>query len=301
MNPPAYLFSICASWGLTASGGLLAVVGVVAAFMPPEVMDANLTRSLCVWGFAGMTGFAVACGQCAAAAAMHACERGRFVKVVFWPALVCVIGFAVASGIGIHLGWSILAHGSAVKALPADWIVNCAAAFVALAKPSMSWIIQGRKGIDALDAEARDREEEARLEAARQRDREATIANAPNVTALRQKRVSGAAAAASFFALAAPGGASEAAPVVQHEAPQMTQPDARNEAPREAPNAAPRAAPKTRVTKQDKMRQAVMLAVLQRGAASEPSNRAIAERLGCSASTVDRAVKAMTPLQGAAA
>lgn len=301
MSPRSYLFSTFASWGLTASGALLAVVGVVAAFLPHEATDGALTRALCVWGFAGMTGFAVACGQCAAAAAMHACERGRFVQVVFWPAVVCVGGFAVASGIGIHLGWSILAHGSAVKALPPDWIVNCAAAFVALAKPSMSWVVEGRKGIDRLDSDAASREEDARIEAARQRDRDALIDKAPNVEPLRQKRVRGAAAVASLIALGAPQGAADAAPVTQHDAPLMTHQEAPQDAQVDAPRAAPqkqqKGAAKTRVTKQDKMRQEAHRLLLQGGA----SNRQIAAATGLSPSTVDRMAKALTPLQDAAA
>lgn len=176
--PRSYLFSTIVSWGLTGSGGLLAVVGVVAAFMPVSALSPDSARGLCVLGFAGLMGFSVACGNCTASAAAHAVERGRFVKAVFWPAAVCTVGFAGLSAIGIHLGWAILAHGAAISALPADWVVNTGAAFAALAKPAMSWIIEGRKAIDAIDAEERERKEEARLESARARDREATWSGA---------------------------------------------------------------------------------------------------------------------------
>jgi DNA-binding NarL/FixJ family response regulator len=123
--------------------------------------------------------------------------------------------------------------------------------------------------------------------------RDEAIASAPNVSTLRQTHLSTAAAGAALMAFAAPHPAADALPLTHQEAPERVR--------HEAPQPVRKAAPQKQARGATKVRQDIAMALLQRGAALEPSNRAIAAQLKVSPSTVDRIAKAMTPLQGAAA
>lgn len=289
-EPRSYAWSYLLSWGLTISGGALAVVSVLAYFLPASMVDPDATRLLCVIAFAAMVGFSVACANCTAAAAQHAISRRRKYPAVLWPALLCTLGFCLASGIGVHLGWALMTQGVTAHDLPDAWVVNSAAIFIALAKPAMNWIIEGRKGIDRDDAAEAQIAEDARLDAARQRDRD--IAQAHNVTHLpRTRRVTaGAAAIIAAASLGAPHDAAEAAPLVQTDTPEATQQEAATDAPTKAP--------RTRLTALEKKRQEATRLLLEN--VPGRSNRQIAKMTSLSASTIDRIARALSPLEQAA-
>lgn len=315
---PSYRWSYGLSFGLTASGGALAVVSVLAYFMPATLIPTDAARLLCVIAFAAMVGFSVACANCTAAAAQHALSRPeRFYAWTFWPALICTLGFCVTTGIGVHLGWSLMTRGITSHELPDARIVTGAAVFIALAKPAMNWIIEGRKIIDKDASDAAETVENARLDAIRKAEIEARAQ--PNVTHLRPRHTHvrsvarGAVAIASMIALGDAQDASAAAPQTQAQPAPETQPDAQEEAP--APEVETRqqthmpclpAAPQTqrrrtsKRTKDDfdaRCRQARTL-LLQTPA---PSNRKVAKATRLSASTVDRIAREVTPLRTSAA
>lgn len=123
--------------------------------------------------------------------------------------------------------------------------------------------------------------------------RDEAIANAPNVSPLRQTQLGATAAGAALMAFAAPQPAADALPLTHHEAPQRVR--------HEAPQSARKAAPQKQTRGASKVRQDIAAVLLQRGAALSPSNREIAAQFKVSPSTVDRIAKAMTPLQDAAA
>lgn len=216
-----------------------------------------------------------------------------------WPSVIgCIVAmivFGLFSHESLRHAWGEAAERGYVD--PASPLSVALLLALPFAEPFVFWIRQLLWERWRAAHAAEQREEEARLEAARQRDRDAAISNAANVTTLPKKRLTGAAAAASMLVLGGPHGASEAAPVTQADAPQTTHHEAPHfipaDAPQEAPQKQPKGAPKTRVTKQDKMRQEAHRLLLQGGA----SNRQIAAATGLSPSTVDRMAKVMTPLE----
>ena len=310
MERPTYFWSYALSWGLTISGGALAVVSVLAYFLPETLIAPDAARLLCVLAFAGMVGFSVACANCTAAAAQHALSRkGCFYAWTFWPALVCTLGFCVTTGIGVHLGWSLMTEGIASHELPDARLVNGAAVFIALAKPGMNWIIEGRKAIDKDASDAAEAVENARLDAIRQAD---IASRAGNVTQLRPKprrTTSGAAAIGALALLGAPQDAAEAAPQTQGDPPCGTRPDASASA-METHSAAPQDAsePRVRRTPRSASRRTppdyeTRVIVARELLQTQPhlSNREVARRARVSASKVDRLAREMTPLRTAAA
>lgn len=171
MAAKTYNASNACAWGLTMSGATFGVAGVLALFIP----DASALNFLCVVALAGMTAFAVACANFAAAAAMHAVSGASRVHwPTFWPSLALTLIFAIGSAGGVHLGWIVLADMAPDPAkLPPAHVVDLAALVLCVAKPAMTWIIEGRRAIDLIAArEADERAEEGRrIEAAAERDR----------------------------------------------------------------------------------------------------------------------------------
>jgi hypothetical protein len=161
--------SLCA-WGLTLSGAMFGVAGILALFITSTVL--NL---ICVVALASMTAFAVACANFAAAAAMHSFSGASHVHwPTFWPSLALTLIFAFGSAGGVHLGWLVLADMAPnPEKLPPVHMVDIAAAVLCVAKPAMTWIIEGRKAIDVIAArEAVERDaEERRIATAADRDR----------------------------------------------------------------------------------------------------------------------------------
>lgn len=310
---PSYLWSVVCAWALTIAVGALTVAGVLAMFMRLGPDGDAALRTLCVISFAAVAGLALANANNAAAAAMHAMTRGTHWKQWHWPtllpALICAAGFCLSSVIGVHLGWEIMTRGATHAELPEAPQVLIAAAFLAFAKPAMSWVIEGRRAMDKADADAAEALENTRLDALRQA--EIASRNPPasdNVTHLRPRQrrtVVGAAAAASALLLGAPHDAAEAAPLTQQDAPTQPASDAPETQP-ETQAEAPQPAPKTRVSGAAKRKPTdyeTRVSEARRLLTTQPdmSNREIARRTGVSPSKVDRLVREMTPLRASAA
>lgn len=161
--------SLCA-WGLTLSGAAFGVAGILALFVASPTLS-----FICVFALAAMTAFAVACANFAAAAAMHAVSGASRVHwPTFWPSLALTGIFAVGSAGGVHLGWLVLADMAPnPDKLPDAKLVDAAALVLCVAKPAMTWIIEGRKAIDVIAAReaAEKADEEKRRADATTRDR----------------------------------------------------------------------------------------------------------------------------------
>ena len=304
-----YLWSVVCAWALTIAVGSLTVAGVLAMFMRLGPSGDAALRTLCVISFAAVAGLALANANNAAAAAMHAMSRGTHSKDWHWPtlapALVCAAGFCLSSVIGVHLGWEIMTRGSTHAELPEAPQVLIAAAFLAFAKPAMSWVIEGRRSLDKADADAAEATENARLDALRQAE---IASRSDNVTPLRQRNrrnVVGAAAAASALLLGAPHDAAAAAPQTQQDTPTQPASDAPETQP-ETQSEAPQPTAKTRVSGASKRKPTdyeTRVSEARRLLTTQPdmSNREIARRTGVSPSKVDRLVREMTPLRASAA
>lgn len=163
----SYPWSTFCAWGLTGSVAVLGVAGAVAMFEPAANLD-----GVCVAAFAAMAAFAIAGANNAAAAAMHALSAGGSWRTWHWPtlapAIVCAVGFAVASNIGVHLGWAILAANAAQpQHLPPPWQIDVAALFLCFAKPAMTWVIEGRRTMDREAKAAADKAQADELAAIR--------------------------------------------------------------------------------------------------------------------------------------
>jgi len=230
-----YVYSSACGWGLTLSGAAFGVSGILALFISSPMLSV-----LCVFALASMTAFAVACANFAAAAAMHAASGidGRIHWPTFWPAVAVTLVFAFGSAGGVHLGWLVLADMAPnPEKLPDVHVVDLAALILCVAKPAMTWIVEGRKAIDKIaanDAAARaaeevarrEREERARQEQAaieRRKEREARLVVAPKLAEPPKRPPSRIAAAGAAVALAMGAGAvpahAESAPVTTTTAP----------------------------------------------------------------------------------
>lgn len=176
---PSYLWSTVCAWGLTISVVILGVCGAMAMFMPgADLLGVSLSH-WCVVAFAAMAALAVASANNAAAAAMHAISQPTgWHWPTLAPAILCAVGFAIASNVAVHLGWSVLtASASQPGKLPEPWKVEMAALFLCFAKPAMAWIIEGRRAMDAASQRAAEAAEAAELSAIRDAQRSATLAD----------------------------------------------------------------------------------------------------------------------------
>jgi hypothetical protein len=208
----------------------------------------------------------------------------------------------------VHLGWTLMTVGLASHALPDARIVLAASVFIALAKPGMNWIIEGRKALDKLDAERAAREQAQELERTRAQDRALAASRDSGGQKTRQRGTSAAGAwvpkvvaAVAAASLGAPqDAAAEAGPVqpVTHSRDaSMTQVADASASVDEAPPAKR----VKRVVRQKQKQQDAYEAARQRAREmlreTHPlSNRAIARETGLSPSTVDRMAREMTPL-----
>lgn len=175
-----YLWSTACAWGLTISVVVLGVCGAMAMFMPEADLLGFKLSHWCVVAFASMAALAVASANNAATAGMHAISRPEgWHWPTLIPAAICAVGFAAASNVAVHLGWSVL-EGSASRpeALPSPWLINLAALFLCFAKPAMAWIIEGRKAMDATDKRAAEMALQDELSAIRATQQPAKVANA---------------------------------------------------------------------------------------------------------------------------
>jgi hypothetical protein len=165
-----YTWSSIFAWGLTLSGATLATGGVIGMFWP----HFDITW-LCVAAFAGMMAFGIGLVNCSAAGALHAIKHrkadgGKVDWAVLLPALLCCLGFAFATNIGVHMGWEIVKINAPAGArLPPATTVDIVFYIFAFAKPAMAWIVEGRKAMDAetyATRQAQRRKEAAELAAA---------------------------------------------------------------------------------------------------------------------------------------
>lgn len=290
---PSYIWSMACAWALTLAVGALTVSGVLAKFLPAQDAATAPLRVVCVVSFACVAALSLANANNAAYAAQHAASRSGQGKV-FWPAMICAIGFASASVIGVDLGWGVMAHGASPAEMPQTSAVLAAGAFLGFAKIAMSWIIEGRKAMDKADAEEAERLDNARFDARRQAD--LTNRPAANVTHFRpgaKRMATGAAALALGAAIGAPHSAAETAPAVQVDAPYPTA----SEAPVRRAATHPRKPTRIQAAFDARVAQARQMLAEQ----NRPSNREIARRTHLSASKVDRLAREMIPLRDAQA
>lgn len=150
--PTDFKLSRNLGWGLTVSIGVLTVAGILALFLPAiGVTDwgPGLT-ALCVVAIAAAACFSLGLANCAASHAQRALAADKkLFRATATVSLVCAFGFAFASMIGVHIGWSILAHAVAGKIdLPPVWAVDIVALFLGFAKPAMNWAVEGRIGVE---------------------------------------------------------------------------------------------------------------------------------------------------------
>lgn len=169
-EPRRFTVSTIFSWALTIAVGVMTVAGVAAAFLPPTMLDQEMTRLACVIAFAAVAGLALGNANCAAAAAQHAVsESAPFWTAVFPPLLNAAI-FCAASVIGVHLAWETLKAGAQPGiALPSTAAVDAAAFLIGFAKVAQAWIIETRRSLDAASiatADAAERELRSAIHAA---------------------------------------------------------------------------------------------------------------------------------------
>lgn len=178
-----YRWSTAFAWGLTLSGALMGFFGVIAIFRPAVNLEWPL-----ILAFAAMITFAIGLVNCAASAALHAIKHrkddGSQVDwTVFVPSLACAIGFAIAASVGVHIGWDILkANATDAAHLPSAGTMNLIFYILAFSKPAMSWIIEGRRKMDAEEVtneEARRLKVEARRAAIAAAERAASGSAGP--------------------------------------------------------------------------------------------------------------------------
>lgn len=169
-EPRKFIVSTIFAWSLTISVGVMTVAGVVAAFLPPEMIDQPTLRVACVLSFAALAGLALGNANCAAAAAQHTVSQGAPFWTATAPALLNAAIFCAASVIGVHLGWEILkASAQPGIHLPDTAVVDVAAFLVAFAKVAQAWVVETRRSLDAASialADAAAREEMAAIRAA---------------------------------------------------------------------------------------------------------------------------------------
>lgn len=159
----AYRFSEFCAWGLVGSCAALALVGVLGMFTS-DVFGIDSTAAA-VAALAFVMAFAILQINNMSEAAMQAIDRP--LKQWHWPTLIpalfCVVVFAVASNIGVHLGWEVLA-ASAVhpERLPDAETVGQIFLVLSVAKPLSMLAVAGRKAMDQARLAAAEAAEQAR-------------------------------------------------------------------------------------------------------------------------------------------
>jgi len=154
-EPTRYTWSVFCTWGLTLCVAALTIAGVLAMFLDLDAQAAAEIRNFCVIAFAGVAAFALASANNAAAAAMHAISEGKTDWPTLGPSVFCTVGFCLVSVAGVHMGWEIMAASVGPgHTLPDVWMVDLAGLYLAVAKPAMSWVIEGRRQMDKKEAKA---------------------------------------------------------------------------------------------------------------------------------------------------
>jgi len=177
-EPRKFIVSTVFAWALTIAVGVMTVAGVVAAFLPADVLDQSATRMACVLAFAALAGLALGNANCAAAAAQHSVSQGAPFWTATFPALLNAAIFCAASVIGVHLGWEMLKVGAQPNIhLPSTLVVDVAAFLVAFAKVAQAWVVETRRSLDAAQIAAADAAERAELSAIRAAQQSATLAD----------------------------------------------------------------------------------------------------------------------------
>ena len=173
-QPRRFIVSTLFAWALTIAVGVMTVSGVVAAFLPTDVLDQSATRLACVVAFAALAGLSLGNANCAAAAAQHAVSRGAPFWTATFPALLNAAIFCGASVIGVHLGWEILKAGAPEGIqLPDTATVDAAAFLVAFAKVAQAWVVETRRSLDVAQIAAAEAAEREALSAIRKAERSA--------------------------------------------------------------------------------------------------------------------------------
>ncbi len=173
--PRRFIVSTVFAWSLTIAVGVMTVAGVVAAFLPADMLDQSATRLACVLSFAALAGLALGNANCAAAAAQHSVSQGAPFWTATFPALLNAAIFCAASVIGVHLGWEMLKAGAQPGIhLPETWIVDTAAFLVSFAKVAQAWVVETRRSLDAAQIAASEAAEREELSAIRKAERSAT-------------------------------------------------------------------------------------------------------------------------------
>lgn len=147
----SYGWSSFYAWGLTLSGAVLALGGVVGAY---AIDQRGPAVALCIGAAAVLMACAIACTNMAASAAIRAMRRPRVVWAVLLPAAAICAGLGYVAQLGIHLGWDVLKSGGEVAVMP-ETSLTWALWITAFAKPVMALLIEGMKSIDAEDEIAR--------------------------------------------------------------------------------------------------------------------------------------------------
>ena len=182
-----YRWSAWSAAGLVVSVGTMLVSGVLLLFLPVSDAWRDALRTACTLGVAGMGLCALIAAQCAASHAHAGWEARRWLSLCL-PGLALMIGLALTSMVGVHLGWQVLTLG-APEALPSSAQITAASLFLALSKPAMSWLVAARRSVDR-EREAQEQRETINL--AREREQRAQEAEERR-RALRSVGVAGAA------------------------------------------------------------------------------------------------------------
>ncbi len=155
--------SVVLGGGLALSGALLAFFGCLGIFLPHP----TLTVAAAV-AFASLMAFGIACANVAADVAVRAIRRGAWDALILGALTCCA--FAVASNIGIHLGWEMLVApvGPDVK-LPPKWQVDLGFYVLCAGKPLIAALTAYARLFAAEDAAAEKQRRDARYDAAEAR------------------------------------------------------------------------------------------------------------------------------------
>ncbi|MEQ1809374.1 MAG: hypothetical protein ABL889_05595 [Terricaulis sp.] len=186
-QPRRFIVSTVFAWALTIAVGVMTVAGVVAAFLPTDMLDQSATRLTCVVAFAALAGLSLGNANCAAAAAQHTVSQGAPFWTATAPALLNAAIFCAASVVGVHLGWEILKVGAQPNIhLPDTATVDGMAFLVAFAKVSQAWVVETRRSLDAAQIEAAKVAEREELAAIRKTERSTMTPDQPANRPTRQ-------------------------------------------------------------------------------------------------------------------
>jgi len=174
MHAQEFRWSNLFSFTLPASAAAMLIAGVLAwrpEFVPAGFAD--LARTVCLVAFAVLGASAIGAASCMFSHASAARAAGKAWRHVMVPALLFGAGFALASAIGVHIGWEVLTKPNlASMSLPSSGVVVAASLFLALGKPMLAWVVEGRRQIAQAAANAEIAEAKAEAKERETRDSE---------------------------------------------------------------------------------------------------------------------------------